>query len=109
MNRRDHLPQRRPSETIEFRLNGHRFLAGCGYFLSEDGSARLGEVFLTSGKSGGELDIFLHDAAIAVSFALQYGAPSDALARAFMRDAEGRPAGPLGMLFDIVLEASNAV
>jgi hypothetical protein len=44
------------------------------------------------------------DAAIAASLAIQYGCPIEVLRHAFLRDQDGKPAGPMGCLFDLLEE-----
>jgi len=108
---RERLPQRRPAEVVEFIHNGHLYRATLGFYVAEDRLTpeRLGEVFITAGKSGGHLDIAMHDAAIAVSLALQHGASPESLRHAFLRDAKGRPEGALGALFDLIVGGTDAV
>lgn len=101
MSGREILPARRMSQTLGFQdRNGQAYAATLGHY--PDG--RPGEVFLSAGKAGSDLDINLRDAAIAASLALQYGCPPETLRRAFLREADGGPAGPLAQLFDLLAE-----
>lgn len=100
---RERLPQRRQAEVIEFVHDGFAFTASVGFH--PDG--RPAEVFLTGPKTGTALQIAVHDAAIAVSLALQHGCPVETLRRAFLRDALECPAGVLGHLLDILAEAER--
>jgi hypothetical protein len=99
---RQRLANRRAAESFSFELNGLRFTATVSRF--DDG--RLAEVFLSNHKNGNQLDTFVRDAAIILSFALQYGADADAIRRALGRDAQGRALGPIGQVLDIVGEWS---
>lgn len=91
---RVHLPNRRPSETIEFIHEGHTFLGSVSY----DRAGRPLEVFLTTGKPGTGVETVSRDAAVAVSLALQHGTPLKTLRHAMTRLDTGLPAGPLGVL-----------
>jgi hypothetical protein len=71
MPARARLPNRRPAETIAFERDGSRYQMTVGYF--PDG--RPGEVFLNADRVDSFLDAMASDAAIAISLALQYGAP----------------------------------
>jgi len=46
------------------------------------------------------------DAAIATSFALQYGADIEAIRRALCRNEDGTASGPLGCALDIITKES---
>jgi hypothetical protein len=46
--------------------------------------------------------VLASDAAIAVSLALQHGAPLDEIRHALKRDARGNAAGPIGAALDLV-------
>lgn len=96
---REILPQRRQSQTIEFKHNGLAYSATVGFYA--DG--RAGEVFLSAAKSGSSLDIATRDSAVALSFALQHGCRLETIRSAMMRDAHGRPEGALGALFDLLV------
>lgn len=75
-----------------------KFEANLGFY--EDST--LGEVFLRAGKSGTEIEISMMESALALSFALQYGATVDVLRDAMPRNAEGIAEGPLGTLLDLL-------
>ena len=104
MSDRTRLPSRRDSETMEFETLQRpgvppiKYMASLGYF--PDG--RLAEVFLRAGKAGTDIAIQSQETAIAVSFALQYGCPLDAMRAAMPRTQEGEPEGAIGMLLDIL-------
>ena len=92
------LPNRRDSETIEFIHEGHTYRGS----VSFDRAGRPLEVFLTTGKPGTGVETVSRDAAVAVSLALQFGAPLDTVRHAMTRLDSGLPAGPLGTLLDWV-------
>lgn len=103
MTTRERLPPRRYSETLDFTHftpTGapipHR--ATLGYY--PDG--RIGEIFISTGKVGTDVDVAVKDAAILASFALQHGAKVEDLHAAMTRDARGRPEGVLGSLLDLI-------
>ncbi|RWX72598.1 hypothetical protein EOA24_00725 [Mesorhizobium sp. M2A.F.Ca.ET.039.01.1.1] len=90
------MPQRRLSETIHFKHDKFVYTATLGFY--DDG--RIGEIFLSSTKSGSFLDIATRDSAIALSFALQHGARISTMREAMTRDGQGRAEGALGALLD---------
>lgn len=95
------LPGRRLNQTFGFEdADGRRYDVTLGYRPN----GCLGEIFLTGAKSGSGLDIMMRDAAIAVSLALQHGCPVAVLRNAFLREEDGRPAGPLAQVFDLLAE-----
>ncbi len=96
MNKRQRLHNRRASDTFEIRHGNFTYTITA----SIDAKGRLGELFIDSDKSGTELSVMMHDAAIAVSLALQNGCPPEDLAQAFERNEAGVPAGLLGMALD---------
>jgi len=95
---RQRLPNRRASESFSFELEGLRFSATFSRFA--DG--RIGELFLNNHKSGNQLDTNARDAAILLSFALQYGADIDGIRKALCRCSRGRALGPVGAALDIL-------
>ena len=81
-------------------LNPISYTATVGRF--DDG--RLAEVFLRCGKAGSDVSVQAQEAAILVSFALQYGAPAELIRAAMPRTADGKPEGAIGMLLDKLAE-----
>jgi hypothetical protein len=98
---RQRLPNRRTCVSFTFELDGLRFTASIGRFV--DG--RVAELFLTNHKSGNQSDTNARDAAIILSFALQYGADIDAMRHALCRDSAGRALGQVGAALDFIAEA----
>ena len=99
MTARSSLPNRRASETFDFKSQGLAFTATISRF--DDG--RLGEIFLTNHKAGSMAGVNACDAAVVCSIAIQHGVPLDVIRRALMRDARGRASGPLGAALDAIV------
>lgn len=97
MSKRERLPERRESETVEFWFNGLDYTGTASRF--SDG--RLAEVFLDTAK-GGSAGLAARDAALAASLALQYGCSAAELRASLTRLEDGGPAGPLAVLLDLV-------
>ncbi|MCA1524341.1 hypothetical protein [Bradyrhizobium yuanmingense] len=92
------LPSKRYAETFEIAWGGfdRRFAVTLGFY--PDGT--IGEVFITGGRSGQEIEAIARDGAVAVSLALQYGAPIDSLVSAITRDERGNPSSIIGAVLD---------
>jgi 4-hydroxyphenylpyruvate dioxygenase-like putative hemolysin len=105
--KRDRLPNRRNVESIEFAagIPGKEiaYMASLGFY--PDG--RLGEIFLSSGRSGTDLVVSTYETAVAASFALQFGCPVEEMARAMPRTSDGMPEGPLGTLLDRLIATKS--
>ena len=99
MTTRNHLPNRRHSELIDFRHEGVNYKASVSRF---DATGELAEVFLSTDKPGSTADTLARDIAVTTSIALQFGAPIDVLRNALTRQPNGSAAGPLGRLLDEV-------
>ncbi|MCZ8100607.1 MAG: hypothetical protein O9972_22190 [Burkholderiales bacterium] len=96
MTTREKIPDRREAEHFEFIFRGRRFEVGMGRY--PDG--RPAEVFLSTAKSGAEMQAIARDAAVAISIMLQYGAPLSVLRAAVTRDHDGAADSPIGALLD---------
>jgi ribonucleoside-diphosphate reductase alpha chain len=90
---RRRLPDRRTNEALTFDHAGVECHTSVGRF--EDGSPA--EIFLNAGKPGSAVDVLAHDAAVAVSIALQYNVPANEIYDALTKLADGGPASPLGV------------
>jgi hypothetical protein len=99
MTGRRRLNNRRPSENFELECGGQPYQ--CTFSKFPDNT--LAEIFIESTKNGSSADVASRDAAIACSFALQYGADADALRRALCRDIHGKAQGPLATALDIIV------
>jgi hypothetical protein len=102
MTHRRRLPDRRASESFDVTCNGVNYTATVAYF--DDG--RLGEIFLSSHKSGSDTDIAARDAAVCCSLALQSGVPVSVIKHALLRDGDGRASSPLGAALDQIEESA---
>jgi hypothetical protein len=96
MTARARLPNRRLAETFTLEVAGLRYTATIGRFAN----GAVAEVFLTNSKPSSQSDANARDAGIAASLALQFGCPLEVLQHALLRDAQGRPATPLGAAID---------
>jgi hypothetical protein len=95
---RTRLANRRPSEILNFEAMGMRFTGS----VSRYADGRVAEIFIDNHKAGSAVGTLTRDMAIAASFALQFGADADAIRSALCRDSDGRPLGPLSVLFDLI-------
>ena len=101
---RNRLPQRRGNITVEFvyppdqAANGHRFVATLG----ATPAGEIGEIFLRTGKSEAMMESIARDLAVVASIALQHGASIDEIKSALTKLSDRRPAGPLGVLFEVI-------
>lgn len=93
---RESMPNRRRSENTHLRLNGVEVDVQIGYY--DDG--RIGEVFMTTRKSGSTLDKIIRDTALMVSIALQHGATLDELSKSACRKEDGSPDGIISVLHE---------
>ena len=98
MTNRQRLANRRASESFGFTCGGMNYIATISRF--DDGS--LAEIFLTNHKVGSDTDCAARDSAVTCSLALQYGVPVAVIRHALLRDARGRPSGPLATALDIL-------
>lgn len=98
MTRTD-IPTRRPSEIIAFDHNGIAYDGQVSYLM--DGTPI--EIFLHGGKTGTPVQAVARDSAVAVSLALQFGAPIKTIRAALTRLDDGSAAGPLGQLLDLIV------
>jgi hypothetical protein len=97
---RQHLPNRRSTETFEFAVGGLRYTCSVGRFEDD----RIGKIFLSNHKSNSTADTNARDAAIAFSFAVQHGVDTEKIRQALSRDSAGRATGPLGRALDLLRE-----
>lgn len=109
MVERQVLPRRRKAESFDFvhqtpQGGGVNLKVTLGFY--DDG--RIGEVFISGTKVGTGLDTAYREAAILLSFALQYGAPPERIREAMIRDAAGIAEGVIGSLLDAILKAPPA-
>jgi hypothetical protein len=93
---RKRLPNRRVCETQAFEHAGALYRLSVGFY--ENGQP--GELFLNGEHSNSAIDTIMSDAAIAISFALQYGADLAAVKSAMKRNSAGEPSSPIGAALD---------
>lgn len=79
-NRRNKLPDERPSITHKFSIDAHKGYITAG--LYENGQP--GEIFLTIAKEGSTVSGLMDAFATAVSIGLQYGVPLEVFASKFV-------------------------
>jgi hypothetical protein len=99
------LPMRRRSETFELAFGGlarvHTVTLG---FYDDD---RIGEIFISGGKSGEIVEAIARDFAVVTSMALQYGVPLEIIQHAMTRDSQGQPTSIGGAVIDRLVEVQS--
>ena len=100
MTTRQRLANRRASVNFTFELDGLRYTAT----VSRMDDGRMAERFLNNHKAGNQSDTNARDAAIILSFALQYGADLETIREALSRDTAGKATGPVGAALDILAQ-----
>jgi hypothetical protein len=90
------LPQRRRAETFDLVFRNQAVIVSAGFHIEGE----LGEVFISAGKSGADLQNIANDAAVVISLALQHGVPVAAIQHAVTRYNDGSPASILGAVVD---------
>ena len=97
------LPQRRCAETFTIIHRNQPVTITIGFFSSGD----LGEVFISTGKTGADLQNIAHDAAVTISLALQHGVGIEAIRHAVTRCSDDSPASILGAVVDALSRISR--
>jgi hypothetical protein len=95
---RERLANRRGSISFNFEHRGLGYT--CTY--SRFGDGRVAEIFVNNHKVNSAVDVDARDAAIILSFALQYGADISAIGKALCRDPRGNPSGVMGVAIDLL-------
>jgi hypothetical protein len=100
------LPNRRQGLTIEFETPARLGKNPVPYTatLSFDEKNEFKEVFIHSGKTGGDLGILMYEASVLLSYCLRHGAKVEDIRVAFPRAEDGRAEGPVGTLLDLYFE-----
>ena len=96
------LPQRRASETFDLRFWSQNFTITVGRY--PDGA--IGEVFIASHKTGGDVEAIARDAGVLLSLALQHGVPPETIRHAVTRGTSEEPASILGGVIDSITTKS---
>lgn len=91
------LPNRRGHSTVTLQWRGKAFDVSCGHYA--DG--RPAEVFVSSTKTGSDVQIVANDAAVLMSLALQFGAPIATIRAALGREENGEPQSIIGAVADV--------
>jgi hypothetical protein len=86
------LPHRRASETFDLRFWNQSFTVSVGFYPDN----LLGEVFIDSHKTGGDVEAIARDAAVVISLALQHGVAVESIQHAVTRCSNGLPASIVG-------------
>lgn len=102
---REELPLRRASETFEIDFGGLKqsHTITLGYYA--DG--RIGEVFISGGKSGEQIEAIARDSAVILSMALQHGVPIRTISHAITRDGQGQAQTIVGLVVDCITKGSS--
>ena len=93
----------RDGQHFTLEVDGLRYTATIGPFA--DG--RVAEIFIQNHKSNSGAETGARDAAIACSFALQYGADMESIRKALCGDSHGRTSGVLGAALDLIVGGSS--
>src|SRR5690242_18737326 len=96
---RRRLPNCRRCETFTREHAGLSYTVSFSHF--DDG--QLAEVFISNHKRGNAADVAARDAGILLSFCLQYGCPTEDIARALSRNADGSASGVVAAVLDEIL------
>lgn len=99
---RNILDPRRYAESFEMNFRGMPFQVSVGYFMN----CKPAEVFVSSVKSGTDLEGVSRDAAVLLSIALQYGAPIETIQGAITRTLQGDPQTVIGAIVDQLANTS---
>lgn len=108
---RKELPQRRYGETFELKHGGQKttFAVTVGYYTHNDVRVEnIGEVFISGGKAGSEVDAVSRDGAVLLSIALQFGVPLTIIQHALTREANGTASTIIGAVVDMLVASSVA-
>jgi hypothetical protein len=99
---RERQPDRRRCEVAEFEHHNIAYRASASRFEDD----RLAEIFIDAGKAGTDVQNAAHDCAVAISLALQFGAPAKIILHAFEKLRDGSPAGPAGIALSKFVEGT---
>ncbi len=92
------LPARRQCDRFTIHHDGISYTVTLGEY--PDG--RIGEIFITAGKSGTGVQAWAYDCGVLASLAIQHGCPLATIQKALVRIDDATPAGAMGKVFDIV-------
>jgi hypothetical protein len=99
---RNLLEARRRCETFELPFGGLAapHTVTVGYY--DDG--RAGEVFITGGKSGEQIEAIARDGAILLSMCLQHGVELETIQHALTRDSTDEPMSIVGAVVERLIK-----
>lgn len=102
MTARAALPGRRETETFELQhgKQNTQFTISVGRYRDH----RIGEVFISGGKTGSDFEAVARDGAVLLSIALQYHVPMGVLRHAITREANGVASTIIGAVLDKLVE-----
>jgi hypothetical protein len=100
------LPNRRQGFTLQFQTPARLGKSPSSYTatLNYDEHNTLKEVFLSSGKVGGDIGILLYELSVFISYCLRHGAKIEEIKGALPRADDGSAEGPAGTLLDRLAE-----
>ena len=102
------LPNRRPCIGWRFSHGGVTYQGTASFTLTPEGKVSwIGEIFLSGGKVGSEVEAVTRDAAVIVSLALQHGTPLETIRGSITRLDDGSAAGPIGCMLDEISKEIN--
>jgi hypothetical protein len=83
------LPARRSCETFEIQFGGlsKSYVVSVGFYETGE----IGEIFISNGKSGEQVEAIARDFAIAISMVLQHGGDLVTIQKALTRDSFDQP------------------
>ena len=96
---RNVLPQRRHAETFSVRFWDQDWIVTIGFYGDHTSP---GEVFVSSRKSGSEVESTARDGAILLSLAIQHGVPIETITSALTRNADGAPSTLIGVVAELI-------
>jgi len=97
--KREYLPNRRESYTMKLTADG--VTAHVSISPPHDVGAPK-EVFISGPRPGSQMDHVLHDVAVIISVALQYGIEPAALAKSITRTPQGNAHSIVGAVIDLL-------
>ncbi|MBT1509472.1 hypothetical protein KIP88_03060 [Bradyrhizobium sp. SRL28] len=107
MTERKALSMRRRCETFEIDFGGlsKSHVITVGYYPDDTP----GEVFISGGKSGEQVEAIARDGAVLVSMCLQHGVSLDTIRHALTRDSQDQPSSIIGVVVDRLAEPDRPI
>lgn len=101
MSNRERLPDRRNALVYGYRHNDQPYVVHVAFY-GNNPAGRVAELFVTSQKTGSEIDTAVRATSTAISIALQYGADFDVLRAALPRGSDNQPLEGVGAAMDLL-------